>query len=392
MSLRICLVSYDFPPNSGGIASHVRELSKALAKAGNIVTVLTKRDHYFSKKREHCDGVEIFRIYYPHWATKNKWIGLLFSYASFKSYRAFASRKLKHLIAEYRVDLVHVHTTPDALMARNIVSIPKVETEHSSAFLDAVEAKKDTAFFQSIFSHAQYLIGTSQELVDAFIKVGVDPKKTIFIPNGVDLDNFNPVVSGNDVLERHKIPAIEQVVLCPRRLEKKNGVVYLIEAVPDVISQAPNSKFLIVGSDFGEMCALKNKALELGVEGSVIFTGNIPNSQMPKYYAAADVVVLPSLREATSIAALEAMATAKPIIATSVGGLPYLVINEKTGLLVPPRDPLELARAIKRVLSDPAMRMYMGQNGRARVEQEFSWQHVALKTQEIYDKVITSSK
>jgi glycosyltransferase involved in cell wall biosynthesis len=319
-------------------------------------------------------------------------MGSIFSYISFKSYRVFASRKLERLIAQHEIDLLHIHTIPDAIMALNVANIPKIETEHSSGFLDAIEAQRAVSFFQRTLDRAQYVIGPSQELVDTFIRIGIKAEKTAFIPNGVDPDKFNPSVSGDDIREKYKISPTEQIILCPRRLEKKNGVEYLIEAIPDVIDRAPASKFLIVGPDFGEMDALKNRTLELGIEGKVIFTGNVQNSQMPQFYAAADVVVLPSLKEATSIAALEGMATAKALVATNVGGLPYLVINEKTGLLVPPRDPQELAKAIKRILSDPSMRMYMGKNGRARVEQEFSWQQVALKTQEVYDKVIASSQ
>jgi len=109
---------------------------------------------------------------------------------------------------------------------------------------------------------------------------------------------------------------------------------------------------------------------------------------MPAWYAAADVVVLPSLKEATSIAGLEAMACGRPLVGTSVGGIPYLVDDDKTGLLVEPRNPSQLADALVRVLTDDAARREMEIAARKKAVEQFSWARIAGTVQSIYKKTL----
>ena len=144
-------------------------------------------------------------------------------------------------------------------------------------------------------------------------------------------------------------------------------------------------KCLIAG-DGAEMGKFSQEVIRLAIADKVIFAGRVPNTEMPKYYAASDVVVLPSLKEATSIAGLEAMATGKPLVGTNVGGIPQIITDGETGILVPPRNPDELAHAIVFLLNDDGKRAAMGLNARKRAESEFSWQIIAGKTQNIYHR------
>jgi glycosyltransferase involved in cell wall biosynthesis len=112
------------------------------------------------------------------------------------------------------------------------------------------------------------------------------------------------------------------------------------------------------------------------------------NDDLPSYYADADVVAIPSLKEATSIAGLEAMASACATVATNVGGLPEILQDNITGLLVPPCDPKALASAIERLIKAPDLRRRLGQAARARVEKEFTWEHAARETVRAYERAI----
>jgi type III pantothenate kinase len=133
---------------------------------------------------------------------------------------------------------------------------------------------------------------------------------------------------------------------------------------------------------------LQARVRDLGVADSVIFAGSQDNRDLPEFYAAADIVAIPSLKEATSIAGLEAMASACAVVATNVGGLPEIIEDGVTGLLVPPRDPAALSLAITRLVETPALRKHLGLAARARVERSFTWEQVANETTKAYERAI----
>jgi len=372
------MLSTDFPPNTGGIAAHVYELSKALVKEGNDVFVLTGKKNFNDKKYEEIDGIKVCRTYFPR--VRLLWILV---------YALPVWLKLRWLIKNKDIDIIHHHNIfADALIAKFTSKVSKVQTEHSSSFLEARETGKHKRLHRWLLSNTDYVIGPSQELVDAIVGIGVNRANASFIPNGVDTEKFNPRLRGDEIKEKHGIKSDEKVILCPRRLALKNGVYYFVKAIPCIIERSGNVKCLIVG-DGPEMAKLKSQASELGtaVADSAIFAGSVPNSEMPKYYAASDIVVLPSLREATSIAGLEAMATGKPLVGTNVGGIPQIIADGKTGTLVRPRNPEELAFAIVSLLNDDEKRAKMGLNARKRTEREFSWQIIARQTQNLYDEL-----
>ena len=381
--MKICMLSTDFPPNTGGIAAHVYELSKALVKEGNNVFVLTGKKNFNDKKYEEIDGIKVCRTYFPR--VRLLWILV---------YALPVWLKLRWLIKNKDIDIIHHHNVfADALIAKFTSKVSKVQTEHSSSFLEARETGKHKRLHRWLLSNTDYVIGPSQELVDAIVGIGVNRANASFIPNGVDTEKFNPRLRGDEIKEKHGIKSDEKVILCPRRLALKNGVYYFVKAIPCIIERSGNVKCLIVG-DGPEMAKLKSQASELGtaVADSAIFAGSVPNSEMPKYYAASDIVVLPSLREATSIAGLEAMATGKPLVGTNVGGIPQIIADGKTGILVPPRNPEELAYAIVSLLNDDGKRAAMGLNARKKAESEFSWQIIARRTQNIYDEAAESKE
>ena len=123
---------------------------------------------------------------------------------------------------------------------------------------------------------------------------------------------------------------------------------------------------------------------EAGCHDQAIFLGNVPNPQMPDIYRAADISVLPSFMEATSITGLESMATGVPLVGTRVGGIPYLIDDGQTGWLVQPGRPDQLATAIRRLIENPDLRAKLGGAARQKVEQTFSWDAIAAETAKHY--------
>ncbi|HCO19313.1 MAG TPA: hypothetical protein DIT39_06905 [Tissierellales bacterium] len=377
MRMKICMLSTDFLPGIGGIAAHVYELSKALVKQDNEVHVIAPRRHYYDKTYEEIDGIKVHRLYFP----RRRIIGFIIYFFP-------ASLKLRRLIRNEGVNIVHSHTSfYDALLARFGPNIPKIETEHSSGFLIAVEEGKHIRRHRWLLGHADHVIGPSQELVDTVVKVGISRNMTSFVSNGVDIEKFNPEVEGMGIRAKYIIRPEEKVILCPRRLELKNGVEYLIEAMPYIINTNSDARCLIVG-DGSERETLKKEVVRLSIADKVIFAGAVANVEMPGYYAASDIVVLPSLKEATSIAGLEAMASGKPLVGTNVGGIPQIIADGETGILVSSRNPEELANAIATLLSDDGKRATMGLSARRRAESEFSWETIAQKTMSIYSSIM----
>jgi glycosyltransferase involved in cell wall biosynthesis len=173
----------------------------------------------------------------------------------------------------------------------------------------------------------------------------------------------------------------ETVVLLARRLVEKNGVTVFAEAVTKL--QNKTSRIVFAGD--GDECSNVQSILAAGDAGNqCIFLGNVPNTQMPDIYRAADISVLPSFMEATSITGLESMATGLPLVGTRVGGIPAIISHEETGLLVEPRDADALAAAMDRLIDDAALRSRLGNAARQQAVAKFSWEGIAARTVESY--------
>jgi glycosyltransferase involved in cell wall biosynthesis len=143
----------------------------------------------------------------------------------------------------------------------------------------------------------------------------------------------------------------------------------------------------VIAGDGFERPALVRLAEELGIGGDVTFLGWVPNAELPPYYRAAAVSVIPSLEEGFGIPAAEAMGCEVAVVASDAGGLPEVVENGVTGLVVPRGDSAALARAIGSLLSDPLRRDQMGQAGRARALRLFDWDRSAEQFEELYRDV-----
>lgn len=192
--------------------------------------------------------------------------------------------------------------------------------------------------------------------------------RTITVCNGVDLASFDRESDG-DKMRREWCLDKGPVLLTVARLTEQKGHRYLIEALPGLLSEWPTLVCLFVGE--GECReTLRALAREKGVEQSCRFVGS--RDEVIDWYAVADVVVLPSLSEGFPFVVLEALAMSRPVVATRVNGVPEIIEGDKTGLLVPPRDPEALEGAIRRILHDPAWAAQMGRAGRARVAARFT--------------------
>lgn len=364
--MKILMLSSEFPPTVGGVGSHVRELSAALLGQGHAVEVVTLAVTGLPELAE-LDGIVVRR---PRLLP-----GMPF-------YDLHLAAWLRKRVAAGDVDLIHVHGLRAAAATRGI-GVPCVFTNHTSGFLKRLAAsawrRRRT---QARIRHFDALIAPSEELCEAARILGY-PGRIEYIPNAVDAGKFCP--GDRHLRAAWGVDEQTPVVLLARRLVEKNGVRFFAEALVRLAGQ----RFLaVVAGDGPEREAVERILAEGAVAGQVRMLGSVQNAAMPDIYRAADISVLPSLMEATSITGLESMATALPLVGTTVGGIPDLIDEGETGLLVPPRDVEAMARAIGRLLGDTVERRRLGTNGCAKVKRAFTWEVIARRTLGVYSAVM----
>ena len=225
------------------------------------------------------------------------------------------------------------------------------------------------------------IIAVSREVERRYARtLHVPPNRLVVVPNGIRVPLQAPVP--DPALRAGLVRGRpEYVVLTPARLHPQKGHAYLLAAAALV----PDATFVLAG-DGPLRVELERSARELGIADRCVLLGE--RHDVPALLAASDLFVLPSLYEGLPVSVLEAMAACRPIVATGVGGTDEAVMHERTGLLVPPRDPASLAAAIRRLRADPALAQRLAQAGRERVEHEFSAEVTALRVMRVYDEVL----
>jgi glycosyltransferase involved in cell wall biosynthesis len=229
-------------------------------------------------------------------------------------------------------------------------------------------------------------LAVSQGVRDYLLaQVGLDPAKVRVVANGVDIAAIDAARPGPLVRRELGLPEDSPVIGLVGRLDHwGKGHRELFTAMAG-LKERHAVHALIVGGG-RRMDEVQALAAGLGLAGQVHFLG--PRRDVPDLLNAMDIFVLPSHGEGVSLALLEAMAAGKPVIATAVGGLPELVTEGKTGLLIPPRDAAALARALARLLSDPVLARQLGTNARAHVREHFSLDRLGREINEIYEELV----
>jgi glycosyltransferase involved in cell wall biosynthesis len=355
-----------FPPEVGGLESHAWYLCRELVRQGHVVTMATSRSRPGLERREVMDGVRVVRTWFP---ARNPAGWAAFSLASIPRFLELARD----------ADIVHAQTfacAPAGMAARRRYGLPLVLTLHTSHFLRLARRAAWRPLLRRLIASSDWLLAASAEIRDVALGLYAHPRAEA-LANGVDTALFRAVA-----------PALardgHRRVLVPRRLFAKNGVEYFVRALP-LLRRTHDVHALIVG-DGPLRRPLEALARELGVADAVAFLGARPNDEMPGLLASADVVVIPSLMEATSVAALEAMSCERPVAASRVGGLPEIV-DETVGTLFEPADPADLAARVGALLDRPDLEA-VGRRARERVVAQWSLERLARRHVEIYTALL----
>jgi glycosyltransferase involved in cell wall biosynthesis len=212
---------------------------------------------------------------------------------------------------------------------------------------------------------------------------GRDAAPITLIHNGVDLQRYDHQEPCCTLREEYGIPGDAPIVGVVARLELEKGHPTLIDAWPAVLRSVPSARLLIVGEG-SRRDALEDQVRALGIADRVVFTGR--RDDVPAVTAALDVAVLPSYREAQGLTILEAMALSRPVVASNVGGIPEMIEDGVTGLLVPTHDPAALGAAIVRLLGDHPFADMLGRAGHDLVHAQFCVELMISAVETIYDE------
>jgi glycosyltransferase involved in cell wall biosynthesis len=357
-----------YPPEVGGLESHVHFLCRALVERGHRVDVVTSRSIGGTPRSEIVDGVQVWRTWFP---SKSPVGWALHALGSFP--RAFR--------ASQDADVLHAQafqSIPPLQAVRSVRGSPLVATWHTSHFLRLAARPGWSNLLGRMVASADANLAASREIAEVAESLApghrVEP-----VTNGVETSVFRRV-------EPSLTPPAGGCarIVVPRRLFPKNGVEYLVRALPRILEHRA-VEIVLVG-DGPERPRLEELVRELGVNEHVRFLGAQPHEAMPGLLSSADLAVFPSLMEATSVAALECMACEVPVAASRVGGLPEIV-DESVGGLFEPADPEDLARCVTVLLDREDLRS-VGAHARRRVVEQWSNARLADRHVEIYEDVI----
>ena len=374
-TMKILQVHSFFYPHVGGSETYVLELSKRLIQRGHQVVVVTSKLPG-TLEHECIEGIKVIRIaghYFPK-----------------VPYFLFSPRLLEVLMRlAPQFDLIHSHvrfflsTNCVAFLRKIQKNLCFVLTLHATqpktqiATLQRLENFYEHTLGRFTVSTADALIALDENVRDHAMRYGTCRKKIDLIPNGVDVERFEPKPDNPSFL--FQIGYIGNLVY-------RKGVHDLIRAV----SQLPRNlhfQLNIVG-DGPQYHHLQSLCHQYRVEKSVSFLGALDKNAIPNLLHELDVLVLPSLSEGMPTVVLEAMASGVPVIATDVGATKTLINSEDVGILVPPQTPQAISQALSRFYFEKKTRQKVAENARKRVEQFYSWDVITDQIEAVYKEVL----
>jgi glycosyltransferase involved in cell wall biosynthesis len=356
---------------------HLKRWSEYFLKKGKKVKILSSVEEKDSKA-EIITWLELL---------KNNYFLYVFSRIPFLGFW-FRVKISKEFLKKEKPDILHIHNIGGTYFSKDVAlagfrpliisvwgsDITKISKDWSLRRLKTVWALKK----------ASVITATSKFLAKETQKLLKTKKEIKTIPFGVDLNRFDSANYENSKDEG------KVVIGFIKHLEKIYGVEYLLKAYALVCKQFDNAELLLIGQG-SQRENLINLSKELGIFRRVKFIGAVPYDKIPEYLSKIDIFVMPSVvQESFGVAALEAEAMGVSVVATNVGGVPEVVEDKVSGLLVRKENSVELSGAILKLLKDEALRKRMGKKGRDLVEKKYSWNQSAEKMEKLYKSVLVS--
>ncbi len=405
--MRIAVITSSYPRYTGdGAAPFVQSLSIALQKRGHTIEILAPYDVDVREDEAQSIKVERFKYIYPlRWHILGHARSLdgdtrlrPLSVVLLPLFLISGLHQLLKLTRSQHTDLIHAHwLLPNGLVAMWAASIRKIPFMISLHGSDMYMAGKKKAFgwvARRILKRAGAVSACSQELKERAEALGAEGKVHL-IAWGADPNKFKLL---QDKIEMRKCLglAADQLVICSLgRMVAKKGFSVLVDAFARLVASEGNAKLcLVIGGDGPERQKLKAKADDLGIAAYVDLPGRINWQQVPEFLGAADMFVLPSVRDAHGnldglpTVLLEAMSCGLPCVASDVGGVNLVIRNGENGWLVRPGSSEDIFKRLTSLVTDEKSRTTLGNQARFDVETKFNWDRVALTFEKLATAVL----
>ncbi len=382
----------------GGVELHATNLSKELVRRGHKVTYLTGAIPE-CESRTTIDNLNIKRVDLLSLIKKSyKAQQLNFKRQILFLIKTTLSRH-KKIVENEDFDIYHGHIYSAGLAAhslskkQNAASINTIHGSYYKYWNQLTRNKLTATFFRSmerrlapyLAKKSTYQIHTDFDFADT-VRKWCKPKtqkKIITVLNGVDIKKFKPDRKPHSELSGKKGP----IIMTTRRLVTKNGVIFLVRSFKSILKKFPEAELIIIG-DGPEKHTIENEIQKLKINSRTHLIGMITNDQIPSYLAAADIIVVPSIVEASSISVLEAMAMKKPIVASDIPGIREITNYGKNCKLVSPMNSKELASGISSLLNDNKKSNEIASLGYEEILKKYTWEKKAKEIEEIYYKAL----
>ena len=398
MKLKSILIIGNYPPPFGGVPRHIEYLAPYLVKKGWVVHILSGGHNGIEYKKG-------FTVYKCTRAAKF----LAFMRSLPKLGKVSKLKLIRRNFFEDWLRYITLISLGREIIEKNSISIISAYNLYGAAPIGAILSEEYSIplvvtnfgeiysminFFNKNVELVKYVCGVSKKLLamschcaNSYKLLGLSPKVEV-IPYGVDINKFSPDNDGNKIRDKLGINHDDKLVLFVGFIRKEMGLHILIEAIPKVLQKQINIRSIIVGRT-GNLLASAIK-LSKKYRGQVFVIPEVPFEELPFYYAASTIVVAPTQgdRACGSLASIEAMATGKPVIASKVGGIPEIVTDKETGLLVPPEDADALSSAIINLLQDETTIKKMGILCREKVEKYFDEDKTDEKIERVFSELI----
>ncbi len=406
---RIALISVHTSPlapmggtKTGGMNVYIRELSRELGKQGYQIDIFTRRSHELEPEIDASIGENVRVIALTAGPTAPLSPADHYDYLSDFTAEMMAFATL-HSIC---YDVVYSHYWLSGWVAVKLKEAWGIRFVHMYHTLGHMKKRiKINAHYQPdrriltemrILEWADRIIAaTPAEQAQLRWLYRASRRQITVIPPGVDTGHFRYPMSSNEARESLGIKPDGNMLLFVGRIEPLKAVDTILEALHVLRDRAPELlqklHFMIVGGDpqskrDREMARLQDMSVKLGIDSLVSFVGAKEQSELPRYYAAATAVIIPSDYESFGMVALEAMSSGRPVIASQVGGLQFLVRDQETGYHIPAREPISLADCIIQLLTDPSKTTMMGLSA-ARAAKAYAWSEIVERLLRVFEEV-----
>ncbi len=373
--MKIALVSpydYSYP---GGVVRHISSLESCFTRMGHTVKIIAP-----ASKPVNDYGDRFIPIGKPRPIPTSGSIARI-------TISLNLANQVKEVLEREKFDIIHLHEPL-------VPALPLTILRHSQAInvgtFHAYHGPSSWAYFYTRpilkrwFRKLHGKLAVSKPAMTFVCRYF--PGYYTIIPNGVDVDHFSTPVPPIEAFADGK-----QNVLFVGRLEKRKGLKYLLAAFHHVQRHFPMTRLIVVGPDGGQREECERLVAHNGVR-DVVFVGYVHYGELPRYYGTADIFCAPSTGlESFGIVLLEAMAAAKPIVASNIDGYASVVSQGDEGLLVEPKDEDALADALMRLLADKGLREEMGARGRKKAE-EHSWPRIAERVMDYYQRLLQDNR